>query len=163
MLPERFVGGQAAVGGPRGSAHPGHMLCTQQQVLCRPRWLGSCWPSGAPGGSVGGERMGKAGACWPPHWEGVLTTSVAPALAPGVRARGLPLSCSSAGRGHLRGFCYPSDGPRGSPKPCPGSLTLSRPLWPGDGDGAGGWHGGPAQVPKGSQAPGEEAPPSGVY
>ena len=49
---ERFVGGQAAVGGPRGSAHPGHVLCTQRQALCRPRWSGSCWPSGASGGSV---------------------------------------------------------------------------------------------------------------
>lgn len=99
----RSLAGQAAVGGvlraregPRPSG-----LCTQWQalppVVVRP--LPALW--GLGGLCESREKSaGKAGPAG--RREGVLATSRAPALTQGVRARGLPLSRSSAGAGPPR-------------------------------------------------------------
>ena len=66
-------------------------------------------------GREGGQSRGLPAA----SQEGVLTTSAAPALAPGSEQEAWPSAAALQAGGHLRGFCCPSDSPRGQPKAVP--------------------------------------------
>ena len=118
---------------------------------------------GLGGLCVGGERAGKAGACRPPRRK-VFSPPLRPQPWPRGQSKRPGPQLQLCKQGAISGASAALLTARGvSPKPCPGSLTLSQSLRPGDGDGAGGRHGGLAQGLKGSRGPGEEAPPSRVY